>query len=74
MASPAERFTYSTTKDGRVRVALAGRHVVTVAGSAAERLKDRLDGADEERAQLLLAKATGNFKRGNERTVNGREG
>jgi hypothetical protein len=30
-------------------------------------LATRLAGADHEQAQLLLAKATGNFKHGNER-------
>jgi hypothetical protein len=40
--------------------------VVTVAGSRAARLSDQLAGADGEQAQQLLARATGNFKRGNE--------
>ena len=66
-----EQFSYGTTKSGQVRVAFHGRHVVTVSGSAAERLSAQLDGADPAKVQLLLAKATGNFKRGNERTVNG---
>jgi hypothetical protein len=61
-------YSYITTKDGAVRVAFRGRHVVTLAGSGAQRLASRLEGADAEHAQLLLAKATGNFKRGNERT------
>lgn len=60
-------FSYRKTKDGRVRVAFQGHHVVTVAGSEAQRLRSRLEGSDAERTQLLLAKATGNFKRGNER-------
>ena len=62
-----DRFSYSTTKDGRVRVAFRGRQVVTLAGADAERVASRLEGASAEREQLLLAKATGNFKRGNER-------
>ena len=66
MAADERPFSYRTT-NGRVRVAFRGRHVVTLAGSEAKRLASRLEGADAERAQLLLAKATGNFKRGNER-------
>ena len=62
-----ERFSYTVTKDGRVRIAFRGRHVVTVAGRRADRLGADLAGAGGEQAQLLLAKATGNFKRGNER-------
>jgi hypothetical protein len=48
-------------------VAFHGRHVVTLAGGEAQRLAGRLEGADADRTQLLLAKATGNFKHGNER-------
>lgn len=59
-------FSYRQTKDGRLRVAFHGRHVVTLAGGDAQRLAARLEGAGQERTQLLLAKATGNFKRGNE--------
>lgn len=44
-----------------------GRLVTTLAGAAADRLRERLAGANEANVQLLLAKATGNFKRGNER-------
>ena len=64
-----EGFSYTVTKDGRVRIAFRGRHVVTVAGRRAERLEADLAGAGGEQAQLLLAKATGNFKRGNERRM-----
>lgn len=66
-----DRFGYRVSKDGRVFVSFQGRHVVTVAGAKAERLAAALAGADGEQTQLLLAKATGNFKRGNERRVNG---
>jgi hypothetical protein len=66
-----EPFGYRISKDGRVLVTFHGRQVVTVAGAKAERLAAALAGADSEQVQLLLAKATGNFKRGNERRVNG---
>jgi hypothetical protein len=66
-----EAFGYRVSKDGRVFVTFHGRQVVTVAGAKAERLVAALAGADGEQVQLLLAKATGNFKRGNERRVNG---
>jgi hypothetical protein len=59
-------FSYSVTKDGRVRIAHRGRHVVTVAGARAARLSARLAAADGDSTQQLLARATGNFKRGNE--------
>ena len=61
-------FTATETKDDRVRVFWRGRVVVTVAGARGRRLAAELDRAvDEDARQLLLARATGNFKRGNER-------
>lgn len=61
-------FRFTVTKDGRVRISWRSRVVTTVAGSAAARLSASLDAADdEEQVQQLLARATGNFKRGNER-------
>jgi hypothetical protein len=62
-----EPFSYRSTKDGQLRVAFHGRHVGTLAGKEAQRLASWLEGANAEKTQLLLAKATGNFKRGNER-------
>lgn len=59
-------FEHRVTKDGAVRISYGGRLVTTVAGEAARRLVRSLDAAADDRdAQLLLAKATGNFKRGN---------
>jgi len=61
-------FGATVTKDERVLVSWEGRTVVTVAGAPGRRLAERLASApDEEARQLLLARASGNFKRGNER-------
>jgi hypothetical protein len=60
-------FSYRAHKDGTVRIAFRGKVVTTLAGKEATRFLARVDGADEEQAQLAMAKATGNFKRGNER-------
>ncbi len=60
-------FAFQPTKGGRVRISFHGRVVVTLAGVDAERFLSRASDADEQRLQLLMAKATGNFKRGNER-------
>jgi len=62
-----EPFGYVTTKNGQLRISYDGRVVTTLAGDQAERLHRRLDSADPRQIQLLLAKATGNFKHGNER-------
>ena len=61
-----EPFGYRITSAGAVRVT-RGRDVVTiVAGDAARRLIARL-GESDEHDQALLQRATGNYRRGNER-------
>ena len=62
-----EPFAYVATKNGQVRISYDGRVVSTVAGDQGDRLLRRLAAADPAQVQLLLAKATGNFKHGNER-------
>ena len=59
-------FDYVTTKSGDVRIARGGRIVTIVRGAAVRKLLGRL-GSDELRDQQELARATGNYKRGNER-------
>lgn len=61
------RFDYRTFKDGRVVITWYGRPVTTLAGQEAARFLTRVDGLDDHAAQLLMARLTGNFKRGNER-------
>lgn len=63
----AEPFEHRITKDGSVRISYGGKVVTTVAGERARHLVNGLATADDRAVQLLLAKATGNFKRGNER-------
>jgi hypothetical protein len=60
-------FSWQTAKEGRVRISWRGRVVMTLTGAPAARFLRDAEGADEEAAQLLMARATGNFKRGNER-------
>lgn len=61
-----EPFSFRAQKDGTVRIAYHGTTVTTLAGKEAARFLARVD-ADPDTAQLVMAKATGNFKRGNER-------
>ena len=63
-------FSYRLTKSGEVHVTRGGRAVTVVRGRAAERLAERL-GADPHRDQQLLARATGNYRRGTERRAGG---
>lgn len=60
-------FAWQATKDGRVRLSWRGRVVTTLTGARAARFLREIGGADDDAAQLLMARATGNFKRGNER-------
>ena len=65
------RFEYRALRDGRVVVSWYGRPVTTLAGREAERFLTRMDGLDDHAAQLVMARATGNFRRGNEKRHNG---
>lgn len=60
-----EPFTYRITKVGQVLVLRGGRLVVTLSGATAARLIPLL-GVDDEADQDLLARAIGNYRRGNE--------
>jgi hypothetical protein len=62
-----EPFAYREGKDGRVVISWHGRLVTTLRGAEARRFLARLAALDAAGAQLAMAKATGNFKRGNER-------
>jgi hypothetical protein len=61
-------FSAVVTRDERVLVSHDGRQVVALTGAEARRVIERLEVAENEEAeQMVLAKATGNFKRGTER-------
>ena len=65
-----EPFAYRLTKNDTVLISYEGKQVITLKGTEAARLAGKLASANGEskQVQLLLAKATGNFKRGNERS------
>jgi hypothetical protein len=61
-------FRYRATRSGKVLICRGDRQVSVVAGKAAEKLLTRLAATESaEVRQLLLAKATGNYRHGNER-------
>lgn len=60
-------FSYQVAKSGEVRISRSGRLVTAVRGAAAVRLAARL-GQSGQQDQQLLARVTGNYKRGNERS------
>lgn len=63
-----EVFSFRAAKDGRVMLYWYEKHVKTLSGKEAQRFLQRIDGLEGKDAQLVMAKVTGNFKRGNERT------
>jgi hypothetical protein len=65
---PPTGFEWSERKNGEVVITRDGRAVTTVRGRAADRLADRLAASDADERQHLLARATGNYRRGNERS------
>ncbi len=61
-------FSAQITADERVLVRREGRTVATLAGREGRKLATALhDASDDAARQLLLAKATGDYRRGNER-------
>ena len=64
-------FSWARTKDGRVPISRDHRVVTTLAGAVATRFVNRVEDADPAAAQQLMARATGNYKRGNERRPGG---
>ncbi len=62
-----EVFTYRVSKGEKVFIFWCGKQVKILKGGEAQKFLGRMAQADELEGQLVMAKATGNFKRGNER-------
>ena len=62
-----EPFAYRATKDGTDFISWHGKTVTTLRGNAADRFLTAVENGDDQAVQLLMAKATGHFKHGNER-------
>jgi len=62
-----EIFTYKTNKDGKVFISYEGKQVTILSGKKAEDFIRKIQNAEGKDAQLIMAKVTGNFKRGNEK-------
>jgi len=62
-----EVFTYQISKEKKVFISWNGKQVRVLKGKEAQKFISTTMGLDEKGVQLVLAKVTGNFKRGNER-------
>ncbi|MGI2328555.1 hypothetical protein [Planococcus sp. YIM B11945] len=64
-----EVFTYRIGKNNNVFIAFHGKEIKIVKGKEADKLLTRIQQAETAKdVQLALAKITGNFKHGNEKS------
>ena len=61
-----EIFSYKVSKDKKVFIFWNQKQVMILKGKESEKFLSKVTIADEREAQLIMAKITGNFKRGNE--------
>lgn len=69
MSLDDEPFDYRITKSGMLIIVRNGRTVMELGGKKAAALIPKL-GRSQESDQQLLARVTGNYRRGNERQIN----
>ena len=67
--SAANGFTYRDRKDGTVEVLHHGRLAATLRDFDAQEFLAEVASCDPHDAQQLMARLTGNYKRGNERVA-----
>ena len=60
-------FTFRTRKSGEVQVLHRGQLASTLRGADAQEFLSEVSSCTPPEAQQLMARITGNFKRGNER-------
>ena len=66
MATP---FSYRATANGEVAIRRGGRVVTILRGARASAFLGKVASASPDEQQLAMARATGNYRRGNERTA-----
>ena len=71
MAGDDLGFRYVARANGEVEIRRGGVLAATLRGDAARRFLARVAEGDEAAAQQAMARATGNYKRGNERLAAG---
>ncbi len=60
-------FTYHINKDDKVFIYWNGKPVMILKDREARKFIHRIEKLNDDELQLVMAKVTGNFKRGNER-------
>jgi len=69
MGGRPEGFAWDELPDGSIRISHHGRPASTLRGARAAEFLEDIESGSTEDAQLLMARLTGNYKRGNERTA-----
>ncbi|EMI3507096.1 TPA: hypothetical protein QCY18_003962 [Bacillus cereus] len=61
-------FHYRITKNSMLLIEYYGKQIMVLKGNDAEKFLNKINHANNDKEkQLIMAKITGNFKRGNER-------
>lgn len=68
-----EPFSFQVFKDNKVQIFWHHKPVMLLKGATAMALIKKIEKAEGKEVQLILAKVTGNFKRGNEKTAKRKE-
>jgi hypothetical protein len=63
-----EVFSYRATKDGKVFLFWRQKQIKILKGLTAQEFLEDIGEADAKETQLIMARITGNFKHGNERS------
>ena len=62
-------FAYRAVKRGEVFISRHGKNITTLRGDAAQEFLSEIEGASGDEQQQIMARITGNYKHGNERTA-----
>ena len=60
-------FSFQKNKDDKVFIYWYNQQVMILKNKMAQKFIKQIEGLDDSEKQLVMAKITGNFKRGNER-------
>ncbi len=62
-------FSFRVAKSGEVQIRRHGKAVTTLRDFAAQKFLADIEGLPDSECQQMMARYTGNYKRGNERTA-----
>jgi hypothetical protein len=62
-------FVWHTAKNGELEIRHRGKYATKFSGAKAQRYSEQLEQSTFEEQQQLMARLTGNYKRGNEKSA-----